>query len=396
MKACESVHGPVLGQQGDTAFALKDATRGRIDDTLGGFLRIDRARSLHQFVHAARGMTASLNFTYANTAGDIAYAHVGPVPVRADGDDPFLPHPGDGTDEWQGIRPASRMPLVVNPAQGWLVNWNNKPRRHWSNSSDGFWQWGPIQRVQVITRQVARIRPGSATTATLEAINRTTGRTAETPVGVEPADIVQVLRPQMLAALGRTGGRAARLVRAWNDLRVDADHDGFYDSPALTIFNAWYTALVDSTVRPALGGDYAADGNDLNTTANILSRLLSGPHAVLPLRYDYLHGRSLRSVLNRTLRHALDALAAHFGTPDMRRWLTPDASITWSPLGAGRVPTTPWMNRGTYNQIVSLVPAHITGENVVAPGESGDVRSTHFADQLRLYATWQYKPMSLH
>jgi len=32
---------------------------------------------------------------------------------------------------------------------------------------------------------------------------------------------------------------------------------------------------------------------------------------------------------------------------------------------------------------------------VVAPGESGLATSPHFADQLSLYATWQYKPMRL-
>jgi penicillin G amidase len=47
------------------------------------------------------------------------------------------------------------------------------------------------------------------------------------------------------------------------------------------------------------------------------------------------------------------------------------------------------------NQIVSLQPGRVRGENVVAPGESGDVRSPHFADQLQLYATWTYKPMRL-
>jgi penicillin amidase len=33
--------------------------------------------------------------------------------------------------------------------------------------------------------------------------------------------------------------------------------------------------------------------------------------------------------------------------------------------------------------------------NVVAPGQSGDPFSPHFADQLELYATWTYKPMRL-
>jgi acyl-homoserine lactone acylase PvdQ len=31
----------------------------------------------------------------------------------------------------------------------------------------------------------------------------------------------------------------------------------------------------------------------------------------------------------------------------------------------------------------------------IAPGQSGDPTSPHFADQLELYATWEYKEMVL-
>jgi acyl-homoserine lactone acylase PvdQ len=37
----------------------------------------------------------------------------------------------------------------------------------------------------------------------------------------------------------------------------------------------------------------------------------------------------------------------------------------------------------------------VSAENVVAPGQSGEATSPHFADQLDLYATWTYKPMRL-
>ena len=148
-------------------------------------------------------------------------------------------------------------------------------------------------------------------------------------------------------------------------------------------------------MSPVLGSFYQVGGGDDNTTANIESRLLSGRRAALPLQFDYLHGRTVGSVVTRTLHDALSELTAQFGTANQAHWLTPDLTITWSPLGAGSVPNTPWMNRGTYNQIVSLVPGHLVGENVVAPGQSGDARSPHFADQLTLYATWTYKHMTL-
>jgi penicillin amidase len=397
--ACESVHGPVLGQQGSAAYTLRDATRGRVSDTLRGFLGIDRARTLAEFLSAGRGIAASLNLTYADTAGHIAYAHVGPVPVRAVGDNPFLPHPGDGSDEWRGLLPRSAMPLVVDPPQGWLANWNNKPRADWSNSSDGFWQWGPVQRVQVIQRQLNRMAPHTATMATLEQIVRTTGQTAETPAGDDSAVVVQALLPRLLGAVGASRdpdlNAALQTLRTWDQSRIDANGDGTYDDPALTIFAAWYTQLVDATVVPVLGDPYRVGGSDENTTANIVDRILSGPHAALALNTDYLNGRPVRAVVVNALRDALADLSIRFATTDQSRWLTPDVAINWAPLGAGTVADTPWMNRGTYNQIVALDPGALHGENVVAPGQSGDPRSPHFADQLQLYATWTYKRMSL-
>ena len=395
--ACESIHGPVLSMSGSTAIALRDATRNRVGDTLRAFFGIDQAHNLNQFVRSAQRAGGSLNFTYADTKGHIAYTHVGPVPIRPASDNRFLPHPGDGSDEWLGFLPTSQLPLVVDPARGWLANWNNKPEPGWTNSSDGFWQWGPVQRVQVITRQLDRIAPHTATMATLERINQTTGQTAETPPGNPDVLVVQALLRPMLANVDpSTDPRLApvlALLRSWDQQRVDQNGDGTYDSPALTVFTAWYATFVTQVLVPTLGSPFAVGGADENTTANVVSRLLAGHRAALPLTYDYLHGTSLHAAVTNSLVAALDALTARYGTADRSRWLTSDVTISWDPLGAGSVPSTPWMNRGTYNQILSLDKAGPRGENVVAPGESGDVRSPHFADQLSLYATWQYKPM---
>jgi len=397
--ACEGVHGPVLGTNGTTSIALKDATRDRYGATLTAFVRILHAQTVTQFVAAAKGAGTSLNFIYADSAGHIAYAHAGPVPIRAAGDNRFLPHAGDGSDEWLGFLPTSGLPRVVDPAQGWLTSWNNKPRQGWANSTDGFWQWGPVQRVQLLNRQVAAIAPHTATIATLERINRTTGQTVETPLGDAGSVAVQTLLTPMVSALDTSADPRFAAVKArlstWNQQRVDANSDGRYDNPAVTIFDAWYSSFVSQNLSPTLGDYYSVGGPEENVDANLVSRLLSGPNAAHPLTYDYLAHATVGEALSRSLTAALDALTTGYGSADVRNWLTQDLTITWSPYGAGSVPNTPWMNRGTYNQILSLEKAGPRGENVVAPGESGDVRSPYFADQLSLYATWQYKPMWL-
>ncbi|BEP11948.1 penicillin acylase family protein [Acidothermaceae bacterium B102] len=396
--ACESVHGPVLGNDGATAIALRDAPRALIGQTISAFLSMDRARTLDQFVTSAQRIGTGINVTYADTQ-HIAYAHVGPVPVRPASDNRFLPHPGDGSDEWLGLLPTSQLPLSIDPAQGWLANWNNKPRPSWANSSDGFWQWGPVQRVQAITRQLNRLAPHSATRATLEQINRLVGQTAETPPGDESVVVAPALINALLAKVRTSDDpRLAPVVSQlwrWNLQRVDQNHDGAYDDPSVSVFTAWYTTFVDQVVVPVLGPAFAVGGYDDNTTANIVSRLLSGSSAALPLSYGYVHGGSLRSAVTGSLVSALGTLTGVFGTGDVRAWLTPDVMTTWSQLGAGSVAQTPFMNRGTYNQIVSLDSAGLVGENVVAPGQSGDLRSPHFSDQLALYASWRYKAMRI-
>jgi len=100
--------------------------------------------------------------------------------------------------------------------------------------------------------------------------------------------------------------------------------------------------------------------------------------------------------LTGSLIDALDMLTVQYGSADPASWLQPVALIHWSPIGAGSVPNTIWMNRGTYNQIVHLgMGPKLFGENVISPGQSGDPFNPHFADQLGLYATWTYKPMRL-
>jgi penicillin G amidase len=184
---------------------------------------------------------------------------------------------------------------------------------------------------------------------------------------------------------------AVALLRGWDWLQTDENGDGRYDSPAVAVFNGWWEELVASVLLPKVGpaGDPAVNGN-------LVLRLLEGSRAALPLQGDYLGGRTVDQALTAALIAALDGQATRFASTDMARWLAPRAEIFWVPGGIGSVPNTLWMNRGTYGQLVHLGrgPA-LRAVNVIAPGQSGDYRSPHFADQLPLYATWQYKPMRL-
>jgi penicillin amidase len=259
-------------------------------------------------------------------------------------------------------------------------------------------------------RQLAALPPHSATVSTLENIIKTTGQITESPVGSESNVFVQALLPMMLAHLDSTSDSRLpaiqSLLTSWNQLRIDANNDGTYDSPAVTVFNAWYSSFVNTVFVPKTGAVGDSTSVDPVTIADMAARLFEGSSAALPLNDNYLGTTTPTQAATQALINALDQLTTQYGTPDTTRWLTPDAMIHYSPLGAGSVPDIIWMNRGTYNQIIHVGNGRggdghgeegstFFGENVVAPGQSGDARSAYFADQLPLYASWQYKPMRL-
>jgi penicillin amidase len=397
---CETGHGPVLSQlpsaptPGTTAIAMKIATRGLEMQSYDGWLSLGRARNLSEFAAAAATAAYNFNLFYADARGNIAYWHIGRIPVRAAGDNPFLPHDGTGDAEWQGFLPFGQQPHALNPAQGWLASWNNKPAADWPNSTAGFWDWGPVHRVNTLMNQLRLVEPGTATVDTLAGLNRTGGTTTDTPSGSADTVFVSTLLDDLLghvdpAADPRLPAVVQRL-RAWDWLQVDADVDGRYDNPSVAVFNTWWPTLVELAFGDEL------PGFDDNVRGNLVARLIGAAPGSLPLSYDYLGGQDVGATVTAALVNALDQLAAQYGQ-DVDGWLQPVAHISWEPLPfVPAVPDTSWMNRGTYNQLVHLGRgSRLTAQNVVSPGQSGDPASPHFADQLGLYANWQYKPMRL-
>ncbi|MBI5070036.1 MAG: penicillin acylase family protein [Deltaproteobacteria bacterium] len=392
---CRSVHGPIVGVQGGTAFAFANTTFGNELSSYEAWLNISRVKNIDEFEKRLAGIAYNFNVMYADAAGNIAHWHIGKFPVRAAGANPFFPQPGDGSSEWQGTVPFADQPHSRNPRQGWLASWNNKPGPGWKNSSAGFWAWGPVQRVNTLRRLLGQVQPRSATTDTLAAINRQAGLTTQSPSDAAHAVFVSTLLGRMLDAVdsgadARLPGALA-LLSSWDWLQKDDDGDGRYDSPAVAVFNGWWARAVEALFVPVQGS-----GLDASLYGQLLMRLFQGPDAALPLQADYLAGRSLDEVLTASLVATLDGLAATYGSTDMADWLQPRAEIFWKPGGIGSVPNTLWMNRGTYNQIVHLGHGDdLRAWNVVSPGQSGDFRSPHFADQLALYAGWTYKPMRI-
>lgn len=122
-----SVHGPVLETRSGT-YALRFAGIGEVRQALQ-YWRLDLARNREEW-QAAMALQAlpSINYVYADEAGNIGYVYNGQFPVRRTGIDWSGILPGDRADlVWRHYAPYAAVPQLWNPPAGVLFNANHSP-----------------------------------------------------------------------------------------------------------------------------------------------------------------------------------------------------------------------------------------------------------------------------
>ncbi|GGD16270.1 hypothetical protein GTQ45_06555 [Pyruvatibacter mobilis] len=122
-----SDHGPVLETEHGT-YAVRYAGMGETRQ-LVQYHALNRATSLEEWLEAMRLLALpSINYIYADKAGNIAYVYNGQMPVRPEGWDWHQYLPGDRSDLiWQEYHDFEDIPKLINPASGFVINANNTP-----------------------------------------------------------------------------------------------------------------------------------------------------------------------------------------------------------------------------------------------------------------------------
>ncbi len=122
-----SVHGPVIvNDQGAFAIRYAGMDQARMVEQ---YYRLTKARDFDEWRAAMAGQgVPATNFVYADARGNIALFYNAMFPDRADGFNWRGVLPGDTSAAlWQGSLPFSRVPALVNPRSGWVMNANNTP-----------------------------------------------------------------------------------------------------------------------------------------------------------------------------------------------------------------------------------------------------------------------------
>jgi penicillin amidase len=391
-----SVHGPVVGTSGPFAFAQKRAHWMSELASVSRVGKIDRAHNVGEFEQQIRSVTVAFNALYADQRGNIAYWFAGLNPVRPAGFDTRLPLPGDGSAEWTGT--YHPVEASINPAQGWLANWNNRPTRDYPGNESSF---GTIHRANDL---FARFAAPHISIDDMRDIPKDIAR-VKGSTGRESRFLLPYLF-DALAALPPThplAGEARAILAAW-------DGSAFADAVTSTTLEAGeviFSAWLSRALRNAFADELQTEPNLAQASGNMLLHALQqaveGSSPVPPSR-DYFNGLLHHEVLSRSFDEAVAGLAAAKG-PVPSAWTEPRGSIVFSHPLLGEVARVPLSNRATYGQIVQLASPRAEAENIFTLGQSGriglippatPVFDAHFFDQNGLYRNFQYKAMPLY
>ena len=132
-KVLRSKHGPVIEAK-DYTYAIRYAGMGEIRQ-LEQYYRLNHTKDVNDFLNImSMNALPSINYVVADSLDNIGFLHNAQYPNRLDGWNWEKDLPGDRSDLiWQGYRPFSFVPKLVNPESGMIFNANNTPY----NATDG-------------------------------------------------------------------------------------------------------------------------------------------------------------------------------------------------------------------------------------------------------------------
>ncbi|MDX1497278.1 MAG: penicillin acylase family protein [Salinisphaeraceae bacterium] len=379
-EVCRTVHGPVVAMD-ESAGLARTVTYAMWMQEVGnadGINTLMRATNFDQVDEAIRSLTWNENIAVATRDGHIAYYHPGLHYQRNAQTDQRLPIPGEGEFDFNGFISKDNIPHVIDPAQGFVANWNNKPAFGWldgvgvsSTSRPG----GAGHRVTTLIDEISA--KNDWTFEDLKSLDSVAGKRDQRARDYLP--VLQGMRNREAANLADFEAAALDMMLGWDKSAygpgIDLADEAATDGPAATIFGVFVEALRDelfsdlkSIVIDPESGQTAFQRQsfqgshlfDMSALDNLALRILAPSTSGLPVRHDWLNGRTGDEVLLAAVREALNRLRDQFGgsTPltvaelDNFRRVHPRVSITSLTGIVGPSSTMPYQDRGSWVHLV--------------------------------------------
>lgn len=387
-------HGPVISDFDEAIGARQEVfsvrwTAREASEELRSLYGVNLARDWPQFLDSLSLHGApTLNFTYADCAGNIGYALAGKVPLRKRA--PTLePLPGWHHDnDWVGYIPFAELPRILNPPEGWIGSANNR-------IADGAYPYylsrffEPSHRYRRIAQILGtRERHSIGDLAAMQLDD----------LSLHARELIATLKSDLeSAAAGYADlADAVRELLSWNG-RCSID------SSAAALFHVFHHRLLFNLLVPDLGEDFfPAYVEILNQCIAPTDAILANPES------PWFALRSRRELVAVALREARDELTRAFGG-ELSAWtwgrfhtLTLNHSLSRVPilkkiLSIGPLPAPGdgmTLNLGFYRhsnpyrqtvgsslRFIAVMSDPPTADFILPSGQSGHIGSVHFRDQ---------------
>ncbi len=388
----ETIHGPIVKRSGTRAYALawtalrdRDPTRGQGD--------LDRATDWAQFRSAVSELVGpNLNFVYADVDGHIGYQDAGRLPVRK-GYDGWLP--ADGSDPhqlWVGDIPFSKLPHVLDPADGFFASANSALTSLAYSPQLSTALYAPPYRVHEIARRL-----GEGSSLAPADVGTIQSDVRDYPDAALSALTISSLAGTSDALLSRIRGQLA----AWNG---SAD----IDEPYVTYLTAERNDLTRDLLAPRLGALYVRYAAHFHPVA-VVNRTLDGDRTLAMI------GMTRAAVVAAIPRAARQAAVELKVTPSrgidaLQAWGAADAAIFDHPLGVvwplnallnfkplpqPGDPYTVFQAKPDFGPSMRLVADTADWDDssmVLTVGESGHFSEEHYDDEMQDWVANRYVP----
>jgi len=401
-------HGPILTDISKgpekKAISVKWAFNGGLQPAKASYL-LAKAKDIEDLKEALETWELpSFNFVFADSKGNIGYWCCATVPIRSKGDG-FLPVPGwTGEYEWKGYLPFAMRPHIINPKEEFFANANTKVAiENYQHFISNYYE--PADR---ITRINQLLKAGDK--LSVEEMQKMQQDVFCVLASELTPKILQVLE----AKSARGDAQKAKQILSQWDYKMEAD------SVAASLFELTYRNMMENTFKDELGD--VLFRKYLDTTVfppRAISSLIRKGSSSWFDDIHTLNEETIDDIIFKSVGQTIQQLKTEFGD-DETNWVWGNIHmLTFEHALGKKKPLNHLFNIGPFSvggshltinkrQYSYNTPYHANAgasyrmivdfsnmsnsQHVLPTGESGQLSSAHYKDQVGLYLRGKYHP----